>query len=211
MSTSPIPIVPPGEDELPYSDGEPMESEQHVLQASLLRESLRLAWQGRDDAYVGTNMFVYFSEQQVRKNDFRGPDVFVVLDTVRRVRKSWVVWEENGRTPNVVIELLSSSTEAIDRGEKMDVYAKRLHVAEYFLFDPLTFVLEGYKLDGHRYRRMRADAEGCLPTRELGLRLGLRQGVYQDVDWRWLRWLDAEGKPLPTHEEQLRLERRTRR
>src|SRR4051812_38235556 len=119
---------PPGEDELPCSDGEPMESERHAKQQSLLTSSLDRAWKDRDDVYVGGNMFVYFSEIQIKKNDFRGPDVFVVLDTTRRVRKSWVMWGENGRVPDVVIELTSPSTQAIDRGEKKRVYEKLLRV-----------------------------------------------------------------------------------
>ncbi len=93
-------------------------------------------------------MFVYFSELQAKKNDFRGPDVFVVLDTVRRERKSWVVWGENGRTPDVVIELLSPSTEAVDRGEKMRVYSKLLRVTHYYLFDPMSQLAEYEKRFG---------------------------------------------------------------
>jgi len=78
------PVAPPprGED-LPYSDGVPMESERHISQMVSLILSLRLAWKDRTDFYVGGNMSVYFSEPQSRKNDFRGPDVFVVLDTVK--------------------------------------------------------------------------------------------------------------------------------
>lgn len=38
---------PPTEDELPSSDGMPMETERHVLQMYLLTESLRLAWADR--------------------------------------------------------------------------------------------------------------------------------------------------------------------
>jgi hypothetical protein len=88
----------PGADELQTSDGEPMESERHRRQMLLLIESLEHAFGDRDDFYVGGDMFLYFSEAQTRKNDFRGPDVFVVLDTERRERKAWVVWEEDGKT-----------------------------------------------------------------------------------------------------------------
>jgi Uma2 family endonuclease len=165
--------------------------------------SLTRAWDDRDDFYVGGNMFVYFSELQAKKNDFRGPDVFVVLDTVRRLRKSWVVWGEGGRTPDVVIELLSPSTEHVDRGEKMRIYARVLHVSRYYLYDPLTAVLEGYALDPatREYVRMTPEANGDLPCDTLGLRVGVRQGRYQGVETAWLRWLDAEGRPLPTDEE----------
>ncbi|WP_437612437.1 Uma2 family endonuclease [Sorangium sp. So ce834] len=204
--TSLVPIAPPGEDELPHDDGEPMESDRHRKQMLLLIESLDLFWKGRDDVYVSGNMAIYFSELQTMKNDFRGPDVFVVLDTVRRDRKSWVVWQENGRTPDLVIELLSESTESVDRGEKMRIYAKVLRVPEYFLFDPMKNLLEGYALDvGSRaYRPMDSSAGGELVSQQLGLRLGVRDGSYLGSEGKWLRWLDAEGRPLPTAEEQAR-------
>ncbi|XXT21984.1 Uma2 family endonuclease [Sorangium sp. So ce429] len=204
--TSLVPIPPPGEDELPHDDGEPMESDRHRKQMLLLIESLDLFWKGRDDVYVSGNMTIYFSELQTMKNDFRGPDVFVVLDTVRRDRKSWVVWQENGRTPDLVIELLSESTESVDRGEKMRIYAKVLRVPEYFLFDPMKNTLEGHVLDiGSRsYERMVSNADGELVSQQLGLRLGVREGLYLGSKGRWLRWLDAEGRVLPTAEEQAR-------
>src|SRR5580692_10179220 len=142
-----VPEPPPGEDDLPWSDGERADSERHGKQQTLLTSSLEQAWDARDDFYVGGNMFVYYSQLQTKQNDFRGPDVFVVLDTIRRERKSWIVWAENGRMPDVVIELLSPTTEHVDRGEKMRIYAQLLRVSFYYLFDPLTGALEGYELD----------------------------------------------------------------
>src|SRR5688572_27876357 len=108
----------PGQDVLPSVDGEPMETGFHDAQDTLLKDSLLDAWDERRDFFVGGNMFVYFSEHQVRNNDFRGADVFVVLDTERKGRKSWVAWEERGRLPDVVIEVTSESTAHVDRGEK---------------------------------------------------------------------------------------------
>ncbi|WP_438024084.1 Uma2 family endonuclease [Sorangium sp. So ce233] len=203
---SPIPIPPPGEDELPYDDGEPMESERHRAQMDLLIEALKLHWHERDDAYVAGNMAIYFSELQAKKNDFRGPDVFVVLDTTRRERKSWVVWQEDGRTPDVVIELLSDSTEAVDRGDKMQVYAKLLRVPEYYLFDPFSGALEAYTLDRatRSYVPVPPGANGDVASACLGLRLGVRHGTYQGLEIDWLRWIDAQGRVLPTDEEQAR-------
>jgi hypothetical protein len=109
----------PGQDELPSEDGEHMETGFHDAQDALLKDTLIEAWAERLDFFVAGNMFVYFSEQQIRSNDFRGPDVFVVLDVEAKGRKSWVAWEEGGRLPDVVIEVTSDSTAHIDRGEKM--------------------------------------------------------------------------------------------
>jgi Uma2 family endonuclease len=213
--TPSFPTPPPGEDALPFSDGEPVDSERHAKQQTLLTSSLDRAWEDRSDVYVGGNMFVYFSHLQAKQNDFRGPDVFVVLDTSRRERKSWVVWEEAGRTPDVVIELLSASTEGVDRGDKMRIYAKLLRVSNYYLFDPVTGLLEGYQLDPNTrtYQRMaplpchvdahRTDPQtpGDLPCPALGLCLGVRHGRYQGLELDWLRWIDADGRVLPTAEE----------
>jgi len=177
-----------------------MESERHRAQMNILIDTLEAAWRGRDDFYVGGNMFVYFSETQARNNDFRGPDVFVVLNTERKERESWVVWEEGGRTPDVVIELLSPSTEAVDRGVKMDLYARVLKVSWYFLYDPFTLVFEGYRLDldAMEYEPLTPEADGSLRCDLLGLYLGIRDtsiGYKEQIPA--LRWLDAAGAPLP--------------
>ncbi|MBI5537951.1 MAG: Uma2 family endonuclease [Deltaproteobacteria bacterium] len=203
------PVAPPprGED-LPYSDGVPMESELHVSQMNLLADSLNLAWIDRTDFYVGRDMFLYFSELQSRKNDFRGPDVFVVLNTVKKVRRSWVVWEEDGRTPDVVIELTSPSTEHVDRGDKMHIYATVLRVPEYYLYDPFEERLDGYRLDpsSGQYRPIAADEHGWLRCEKLGLWLGVVPGLQLGVQAGWLRWIGSDGHVLPSAEELARSE-----
>ena len=79
--------LPPTQDELPSDDGIPMETQRHGLQMQLLVRPLSqwLKTQGRE-AFVGGNMFVYFSPNQVRNEDYRGTDVFVVVDVPRRDR-----------------------------------------------------------------------------------------------------------------------------
>ncbi len=192
----PIPgvTIPPRGEDLPYDDGEPMESERHREQMNLLIDSLRDAWRERRDFYVGGNMGIYFSETQARNNDFRAPDVFVVLDTERRERKHWVVWEEEGRTPNVVIELLSESTEAVDRGRKKTIYAQILHVAFYALYDPFTGVVEAFQLDAanRTYVPIEPDARGRVWCEPLSLYLGVIGGLFHEIDAPWLRVQSGE-------------------
>ncbi len=185
-----------------------MESNEHRLQMVLLIQSLKQAWAERQDFFVAGNMFVYFSERQVKHNDFRGPDVFVVLGTSRRSRKSWVAWGEGGKLPDVVIELLSDRTRHIDRGEKMRVYSRVWRLPEYFLYDPFSFELEGYRLDpsARDYVAIAPDPRGDLESHMLGLRLGVRDGLFEDLSRPWLRWLDIHGTPLPTPEETARHE-----
>jgi len=198
-ATIPLPVAPPprGED-LPYDDGEPLESERHLYQMTMLIQSLKDAWSHRNDFFVGGNMFVYYSEAQARNNDFRGPDVFVVLDVEKKERRSWVVWEENGRLPDVVVEIVSETSEQRDREDKMRLYERVLRIPEYFLFDPFTARLDGFVLDAARgkYRRLEPDARGWLWSERLGLWLGTVRGRYQDIETEWLRWIDTDGNVL---------------
>jgi Uma2 family endonuclease len=191
---------PPTEDELPCDDGVPMETERHALQLQLLMDPLRLFYADRQDAYVGGNMFIYFSLEQVRHQDFRGPDFFAVLGVPKRERKSWVVWQE-GKGPDVVIELLSDSTAAQDKGEKKDIYQDRLRVPEYFWFDPFSGEWAGFSLRCGGYEALAEDGQGRLVSRRLGLALVRWEGVYQEVEARWLRWSTLAGALLPTSQE----------
>lgn len=74
-------FIPPTQNDLPSDDGMPMETERHKLQMDLLIYPLK-PWINRqpEGGYVGGNMFVYFSMEQVRNQDFRGPDVFIALE-----------------------------------------------------------------------------------------------------------------------------------
>jgi Uma2 family endonuclease len=179
--------MPPSQDELPYSDGVPMESNRHVLQMILLIETLKRHWAGRDDVFVGGNMFVYFSPQQAYTHDFRGPNFFAVQGVSYRVRKSWVVWEE-GKGPDVVIELLSDSTADIDKTGKKLIYQERLRVPEYFYFHPYTGEWAGFALQDGIYQPLLEDAAGRLASQQTGLLLVQWRGVFQQEFATWLRW-----------------------
>jgi Uma2 family endonuclease len=198
-------ILPPTEDELPYDDGMPMETQRHALQMQLLIDPLRLYWTERQDVFVGGNMFVYFSLEQVRYQDFRGPDFFAVLDVPKRERKSWVVWQE-GKGPDVVVELLSESTAAQDKGEKKIIYQNRLRVPEYFWFDPFSGEWAGFVLQSGEYTAIAEDSQGRLVSQLLGLALVRWQGVYQDIEAYWLRWVTLEGMLLPTPQKEAMVE-----
>ncbi|WP_295426397.1 Uma2 family endonuclease [uncultured Thiodictyon sp.] len=195
-----MPVLPrlPTEDDLPYEDGIPMESARHFAQLELLIQTL-LPWAiARGDVAVGGNQFVYFSGEQVRGRHFRGPDIYVVTGVRRRERKSWVVWEE-GKGPDVIVELLSESTAAFDKGEKRLVYQDQLRVPAYYWFDPFNPAdRAGFVLRGSRYRPIMRDADGNLPVAVLGLKLVLWEGEFDGIAATWLRWADRDGLlPLP--------------
>jgi Uma2 family endonuclease len=196
--------LPPTQDELPYSDGEPMESERHFAQMRLLVESLQSWLDAREDGYIGGNMFVYYSLAQVKNQDFRGPDFFAALGVPKKERKSWVCWEE-GKTPDVVIELLSESTARVDKGEKKQIYQNRLHVPEYFWYDPFDPEdWAGFQLQAGSYQSIAPNAQGQLISQILQLALIRWQGTYQRIETTWLRWSQLDGTLLLTPEEQER-------
>ncbi len=56
--------------------------------------------------------------------------------------------------PDWICEVLSPSTEAIDRSDKMDIYAREA-VRHAWLVDPIDKTLEVYALEGSRWTRVR--------------------------------------------------------
>ncbi|MSU77764.1 MAG: hypothetical protein EXS16_06680 [Gemmataceae bacterium] len=80
------PAFPP--DELLISeDGENLESDWHRIELNLLIELTDQWITGRDDYFVGGNMFIYFDEEHARNRNFRGPDYFFVwgAESVARI------------------------------------------------------------------------------------------------------------------------------
>ena len=175
------------------SDEPEMESSLHYMQLLLLVTCLEWAWQERDNFFIGANLTIYFSRQQLKTRDFRGPDFFLVKNTNRVPRNSWVTWEEDGRYPDLIIELLSDSTANVDRTLKRDLYAERFHTPEYFYFSPDTLEFAGFRLNINKYQPITPNAQGWLWSETLGFFIGIHE--------RQLRYFSLEGILLPTPQE----------
>jgi len=167
-----------------------MDSSLHYTQLALLVACLELLWHDREDFFIGANLTVYFSREQLKNKDFRGPDFFLVNQTQKRPRKSWVVWEEGGQYPDIIIELLSDSTAQVDRNLKKELYQDRFRTPEYFWYSPETQEFEGYELKNGRYTVITPNALGHRWSEVLGLFLGTYQGQ--------LRYFSPEGVLIPT-------------
>jgi Uma2 family endonuclease len=183
-------IFPPGD---LYSDEPPLETELHLRQIILLLTCLEWLWKDRNDFYAAGNLTIYYSPRQLKSEFFRGPDFFVVLGCQRQTRKSWVVWEEDGKYPNVILEILSDSTAKTDRGLKKEIYQDTFRTPDYFWFDPYTQEFAGFHLVDGKYQPLQANEQGHLWSQQLGLYLGIHQGL--------LRLFAADGKLVPTPEE----------
>ncbi|WP_204105776.1 MULTISPECIES: Uma2 family endonuclease [Spirulina sp. CCY15215] len=200
-----VPSPPPTN--LIFDDGEPLESNRHRIAINVLIESLHEAYRERDDYFAGGNMFLYFSRSQVKNKDFRGPDFFVVLDVDgTRERQGWVIWDEQGRYPDVVIELLSPSTASTDLAEKRVLYERTFRTRNYFVYDPFDpESLQGWRLGANgRYEALTPSDRGWLWCDNLGLWLGTWEGTILRETASWLRFYDPEENLVLLGEERER-------
>ena len=175
------------------SDEPEMESSLHYMQLLILVTSLEWLWRDQNDFFIGANLTIYFSRQQLKNREFRGPDFFLVKNTEKIPRTSWVVWEEDGRYPDLIIELLSNSTAKIDRNLKKALYETRFRTPEYFWFSPETLEFTGLRLVGNQYQEIVPNKQGLLWSEVLDLYLGVANGQ--------LRYFTATGELVPTPEE----------
>ncbi|OCQ90485.1 hypothetical protein BCD64_27840 [Nostoc sp. MBR 210] len=204
------PPMPPTD--LIFDDGEPLESNRHRIAMNVLIRSLQQAWADRNDFYTGGNMFIYYSSTQARNNDFRGPDFFAVLNVDGTIpRQGWVVWEENGRYPDVIVELMSPSTARVDKVTKKAIYQQTFRTPDYFVYDPFDpNSLQGWHLDGNQnYQPLTANEHGWLWCQRLGLWLGTWEGTVDRETAIWLRFYDTDGNLVPLPEEAAQAEAET--
>jgi Uma2 family endonuclease len=201
-----------------------MESDWHVVSITLLDELVRNHLGTPQNYFCGGNMFIYYSVEQAeeieqyveaetikRKPRFKGPDFFLVRDVDgTKPRDSWVVWQEDGRYPDLVVEFISSSTRQKDVERNVGFYAQVFRVPEYFWFDRRSGELVGYRMVGRDYVRIEPDARGWLWSEVLGAYLGVWRGEYRGRVWSWLRLWDSAGELVLTREEREARERAAR-
>lgn len=136
----------------PESDGEPMaETDVHRQTAAELIESLEDFFQNEPEVYISGNILLYYVKGNPRKRV--APDVLVTRGIKKGRRRVYKLWEE-GRPPDVVIEISSRQTWGDDLQRKWQLY-EQLGVTEYFIFDPeydyLMEPLVGYRLKKGEY------------------------------------------------------------
>ena len=196
------PPMPPTD--LIFDDGEPLATNRHRNAMNVLINSINQAYSDRNDFFAGGNMFIYYSSAQARNRDFRGPDFFAVLNIDGSYpRQGWVIWEEGGRYPDAIIELMSESTAAADTGTKKDIYERVFRTPDYFVFDPFDPTsLQGWHLDANqRYQPLVPNQQGWLWCQTLGFWLGAWSGTIDRELAVWLRFYNEVGLLVPLPEE----------
>jgi Uma2 family endonuclease len=171
MSARPQDLIEEVEEvDYPESDGEPMaETDTHRQLMVALIESLSNHFAEDPEVYVSGNLLLYYVEGDPTKSV--APDVFVVRGVPKGERRIYKLWEE-GRAPQVVIELSSRKTKNEDLKWKRQLYAW-LGVTEYFIFDPeytLKPPLRAFRLRGGQLVEEAVTAQRVM-SRELGLEL----------------------------------------
>jgi hypothetical protein len=221
-SDSALQVLPaelrPNVDHLVTEDDTPVDNVFSEKQQRLLTEPLYSSWVrcpegGAFVAMTNVGLFFAIREPPFVPDMLLSLDVEVPADLWEKPHRSYFVWEY-GKAPDVVVEIVSGRDGGED-SEKLAGYA-RVGVRYYAIFDPEGWlgkeVLRAFKLDGLRYRRL--DEPVWLPDVELGLRIW--QGPFENHDNTWLRWVDADGQPIPTgseraEEQQRRAEEQQRR
>jgi Uma2 family endonuclease len=187
--------------------------EYHGYQPLLLRHTFKPTNCDLDEVFIGADINLYYDLRHL--NWYKRPDWFAVVGVSRLyegrdLRNSYVMWQELV-SPFVVVELLSPGTEDEDLGRtvrqlgkpptKWQVYEQILRVPYYFVFSRYTNELQAFRLVGGAYESLEVRDEG-LPIAQLGLRLGLWQGRYENIERLWLRWFTASGELILTPSEE---------
>ena len=199
--------------------GQPgMPDQFHEVQARLLSETFVPPGFEREEYFAAIDMNLYYDPHLRR---CKRPDWFGVVGLPKEnhpgMRLSYVVWQEQV-TPQIVVELLSPSTQNDDLGRglrdvdgtpsKWDVYEQWLRIPYYVTFNRRNDRLRIFTLTDEGYKEAVLE-EGRLWLPEAKLGLGLWRGRYLGEERLWLRWYDHAGNWIPTpaeRAEQLRIE-----
>jgi Uma2 family endonuclease len=188
----------------------------HCIQAALLTETCQPVNYSPEEVLLASDLNLYYNPRH--PNWYKRPDWYMVLGVPRalqqqELRLSYLIWQE-GVAPFLVVELLSPGTESEDLGQRLreinqpptkwQVYERILRIPYYVVYDRYENNLRAFGLVSGSYKAI-ALPENRLWLEEIGIGLGLWQGVYQQAAGLWLRWYDQSGW-LPNLAEKARAE-----
>jgi Uma2 family endonuclease len=181
----------------------PLESDWHVAAMNLLLDIMEYFWNDRTDVYISGNTAVRFDPARHKNRHVRGPDFYVIKNVPKGFRESWVTWEENGLTPDLIVELASKTTAHVDLHEKKEVYEQKLKTAEYVIYNPQTDQLQGWRLTNKRYQPIKPNQDGWLWLKEVDLWIGVVEHQFPRArgTLKTPRFFDQNGQLLPTAKE----------
>ncbi len=201
------PVILPDHTQLPESDGTFVKNFQEHPQSILLTDSIKpvLEKYHPDGQYaIGQDSGIYWRMTEPPEKGAVAPDWFYVPNVPPtlngQTRRSYVLWQEF-LAPMIVLEFVSGSgKEERDRTPwtgKFFIYEQVIRPAFYGIYEVQKSSIELYRHVADRFELVTANARGHYPIEELGIEIGIWQGVYQNLDLPWMRWWDSDGNLLP--------------
>jgi len=175
----------------PDSDGQPMA--ENTLQFKwivLVKEGLEAVFRDDPNVFVAGDLLWYAQEGDPKVRV--APDAMVVFGRPKGHRGSYKQWEEDGVAPQVVFEILSPGNRLGEMLRKFSFYDER-GVEEYYIYDPDTGELEGWRREAGRLREITEMSGWVSPL--LGIRFDPGEGPDD------LKIYGPDGARFRTHQE----------
>jgi Uma2 family endonuclease len=198
----------PDHTQLPDSDGTFAQNLQEHPQSVLLTDSIEpiLRKLHPDGQYcIGQDSGIYWRMTEPPERGAEAPDWFYVPNVPPtlngQTRRSYVLWQEYV-APLIVLEFVSGDgKEERDKTPitgKFWVYEQAIRVPYYGIYEVKKSSVEVYQLVHGQYELLPANERGYYPIEQMGVELGIWQGLYQNMELPWLRWWDNQGNLLLT-------------
>ena len=183
----------PTEEDLPYSDEKPVDSELQLLAGFLLRGILNHIWGDRFDWLFAVNLGIYPDPYEPAI----APDAFLSLGVERvrennKLRLSYLLYQEKVM-PQWVLEVVSKKPGG-EYSTKFRRYAE-MGALYYVIYNPSHYrrdkheMFEVYRLEKGKYM-LQVGNPVWMP--EIGLGIGHEKSYQEGVNRDWLFWYNEE-------------------
>lgn len=127
----PVPPVGCDDDGYPSDDSAAVDNSDHNIVSGYIKYVVAARYGDRHDVFADADLGLYF--EQGNRSALVVPDVLVAFGVEGGSRMSYKIWEE-GKPPDLVVEVLSHRTWRKDLRDKPGLY-EALGIAEYWSFD----------------------------------------------------------------------------
>jgi Putative restriction endonuclease len=187
----------PSAEELPDSDGKPVDSELQELIPGLLKAILLDLWDDQPNWLFSIDMGFYYHPDKpaIAPDGLLSLGVEDIEDEC--LRSSYVLWDEKV-IPLFALEIVSK-TPGKEQTKKFEIY-QSIGILYYLVYAPLRkrkarFQL--YKLIDGEYV-LESDGQQPYWMPEIGLAIGAEQWLYHRSQREWLFWYDQDNVRYPT-------------
>jgi Uma2 family endonuclease len=183
ITAPPQPII------YPDSDGKPMAENTLQFQWIVtIKEGIEALYRHRPDVFVAGDLLWYPVEGDNKTR--QAPDTLVAFGRPKGHRGSYMQWLEGGIAPQVVFEILSPGNRPAEMELKFEFY-DRFGVEEYYIYDPDSGAIEGWRRRGRGLKKIGQMAGYVSPR--LGIRFEPGKGPNNLMIFR------PDGNPFLTY------------